>query len=223
MAPVLSQIMSARSRTIATVLVLMMALVVVVAGARVLGSRSTGRSAIEAEAKARADGVVNRLSVVNMLTVPVQLSVAAVRLDQWGRTPASDESPAGLEGLMVPPKQISTEMWLRPLRIADGGGDATFTIIVQSGDGSATRAELGRIDARSTTIEYCPPSGKCFDGYGYIDWADPPDPALDTFRECVVDDRLIGSYVEPAGEVRALHASFQCDARRFSSSLVLHD
>lgn len=213
--------MTSRSRTFATIVVLLVVLLIAIVGARLIGQHSTDGAAAEKAEKERAAGVVNRLSIANMLDVPVRLSIGDVDLAQWGRTPPDDEPPAGLEAEVIDAHRVSNEVGLRPLRIEDGGGDATFTISLLTDLAGRGGERLARIPARSTTLEYC--SVECFDGYGYFDWADAPEPQLDVFRQCVVDDRVIGSYVDASGVVRELHAAFQCDATRFQSVLVLHD
>jgi hypothetical protein len=206
--------------------------VLVVAGARFAGSRAGGSAEAEAEreARLRAAGVPNRLAVVNMLDVPVQVTIRDVERDQWGLTPPDDEPPAGLEGLTVEPRRVSGDATLRPLRIVDGGGEATFTIEVsrfwpegRSGLGQTPlRTPIGTVPTRSNTLEYCG-AEECFDGYGWFDWQDAPDPPLDVFRRCVEVDRVIGTFIDATGATRPLYALFQCDATRFQSNLVLHD
>ena len=210
---------AARPRPIVVLAVVVALLVVVVIGARVLGSRAaTDELAAERE---RAAGFVNRLTVVNMLDMRVRLAVRDVDAAQWGRTPPDDEPPAGLEGEVIEPLRVAPEAALRPLRIEDGGGAATFTIDVVRDD--AGRSEVvASIAVRSTAIEYCPPSGRCFEGYGWFDWQDAPDPPLDVFRHCVESDRVVGSHAHPDGVDREVRAVFQCDAARFSTALVLH-
>ena len=215
------------ARPVLVLVGLIVALAVVIAGARVLGARSVTRSTEEAEAKLRAAGIANRLTVVNMLDVPVQLTVRDVDPAQWGLTPPNDEPPAGLEGLVVEPQRVSGDATLRPLRIVDGGGDATFTIDVWQfrvgGAGSTTTSSaIGAVPTRSSSLEYCGPV-TCFDGYAWFTWQDSPDPSLDVFRRCVEVDRVIGAYVDATGAARPVHALFQCDATAFRSALVLHD
>lgn len=205
---------------------LLVVLVVVVAGARVLGSRGTDRSEAaqaDAEAERRPAGFVNRLSVVNMLEVPIMVNVVDVDPAQWGRTPPDDEPPAGLEAEVIEPHRVSGEVGLRPLRIVDGGGTATFTIAVSVFTGPGDRTPIGTVPTKSTSIEYCASDDSCVDGYGYLDWQDAPDPALDVFRRCIVDERVIGSYVDDVGVRRDVVALFQCDATRFRSTLSIHD
>lgn len=196
-------------------------LVLVIVGARLIGQNSTDDAAAMKAEKERAAGVVNRLSVVNMLDIPVRLSIADVDPAQWGRTPPDDEPPAGMEAEVIAAHSVSPEVGLRPLRIEDGGGDATFTIAVLADQSGRAGDELARVPTRSTTIEYC--TVKCFDGYGYFDWADAPEPQLDVFRRCEVIDRVMGSFTDGSGVTRELHAAFQCDAARFQSVLILHD
>lgn len=213
-----------RSRSVLVVAGSLLALGIVIASARLLGSRSVTRSTEELEAKKRAAGIVNRLTIVNMLESRVMITTTDVDLAQWGLTPPNDEPPAGLEALVIDPQRVSPETGLRPLRIEDGGGNATFTISVVLDSDGVYRPPIGVVPTRSTSIEYCAPTtGKCFDGYAYFDWQDAPEPALDVFRTCVVDDRVIGSYLTASGERRDVHALFQCDATKFQSTLVLHD
>jgi hypothetical protein len=211
--------------------VLLMALLAVVAGARVLGSRGADRSdsaRAEAEAaleaKRRADGFVNQLTIVNMLDVRIMVNVADVDPAQWGRTPPDDEPPAGLQAEVVDPQRVSGTVRLRPLRIVDGGGTATFTLAISNdgapGDRTPSRVPIGVVSTRSNALEFC--GDECFDGYGWFDWVDAPEPALDTFRRCVVDERVIGSYVDRTGVRRDVTALFQCDATRFESTLIIH-
>lgn len=209
-------------------LVLLAALVLLVVGARALGSRGVERvtEAEERIAEARRSaGFVNRLTVVNMLDVRVMVNVTDVDPTQWGRTPPDDEPPAGLQAEVIEAHRVSGTVGLRPLRIADGGGTATFTLQISNdgapGDRSPVRTPIGVVPTKSTSIEYC--NIECVDGSGYLDWADAPEPALDTFRRCNVDERVIGSYVDAGGVRRDVFAAFQCDATRFESALVLHD
>ena len=199
---------------------LALALLALIAGARLLGARSDASSAADAEAKLRAAGYVSRLAVVDMLDVPVTVTVSGIDAEQWGQTPPDDEPPAGLQGEVVGAHSMGNTATLRPLRIVDGGGDATFTLVftVRSGGGAA---ELGRVDARASAFEVC--YQRCGEGLGWITWADAPDPPLDAFRRCVVVDRVIGSYVDASGAKRDVTASFQCDATKFQSWVVLHD
>ena len=222
--------MSPRSRSVLRLVALLVGLVVVVVGARVLGARGVDRSADDAEARARVEGFVNRLVVVNMLDVPVQMTISGVDPARWGVAAPDGEPPAGLEGLVIEPQRVSGDATLRPLRIVDGGGDATFTIEVSrfwpesrgaSGQ-TPLRTSLGQVPTRSSSLEYCRGDGRCVDGYGWFDWQDAPDPPLDVFRVCVESDRVIGSFIDAAGATRPLRAVFQCDATRFRSTLVLH-
>lgn len=216
--------MPPRSRPSLRLAALVLGLLVVVVGARLLGARSQGPGVDDgAVAQAREAGVVNRLIIVNMLDARVLLSIVDVDPDQWGRTPPDDEPPAGLQAAVIDAHRVSGEVWLRPLRIVDGGGDAAFTIDVRLDNAPGSRPSIGRVPTRSTTVEYCGADDRCVDGLGYVDWQDAPDPALDVFRRCVVVDRVIGSYVDGAGVRRAVHAAFQCDATRFQSTLVLFD
>lgn len=204
-----------------TTFLLVLALVVLATGARLLGARLGGTVDAEAAARARAAGFVNRLRVVNMLDVPVLLSIGDVDREQWGLTPPDDEPPAGLEAEVIAPHRVSAEVGLRPLRIVDGGGDATFTIDVLRDDPGAGRALVARVPTRSSSLEYCLDDGRCVDGYGWFDWQDAPDPPLDVFRRCVVDERVVGSYVDASGATRAVRAVFECDAARFQTTLSL--
>ena len=200
--------------------VLVLLFVVVLAGALVLGHRGNDDSAAKAAEKERAAGVGNRLVIANMLEVSIRLAVSDIDPARWGRTPPDDEPPAGLQAVVIAPNRVSGETTLRPLRIEDGGGDATFTLGVVVDGETQARSAIGVVPVRSTTIEYC--TTECFDGYGYFDWQDAPDPQLDVFRKCNEQDRIIGTYVDLLGDVRDVHAVFQCDAARFQSVLVLH-
>lgn len=209
-----------------------MVLVAVIAGARLLGSRSVERSdamgfdrEAELAASRRAAGFVNRLTVVNMLDVRIMVTVADVDPAEWGRTPADDEPPAGLQAEVVEPRRVSGPFGLRPLRIVDGGGSASFTLTISNDSdrspGSSGRVPIGEVPTRSNALEFC--GEECVDGFGWFDWADAAEPTLDTFRRCVVDERVIGSYVDATGTRREVTALFQCDAARFESALVLFD
>lgn len=211
---------------------LFVALIVVIVGARALGSHGADRSdaaraeaEAEVEARRRAAGFVNQLTIVNMLDVRIMVNVTDVDPAQWGRTPPDDEPPAGLQAEVIEPRRVSGAAALRPLRIVDGGGSATFTLTISNdgapGDRTPLRVPIGVVPTRSSSIEFC--GDECFDGYGWFDWADAPEPALDTFRRCVVDERVIGSYVDRTGARREVIALFQCDATRFESALVIHD
>lgn len=208
-----------RRRVLVTVLVVGAALVAVLVGARVLGARSVTAANDEADARARAAGFVNRLRVADMLDVSIRLSIVDVDHGQWGLTPPDDEPPAGLEAEVIGPNRVSAEVGLRPLRIVDGGGDATFTIEVRRDD--AARTLVARIPTRSNSLEYCTVAGPCIDGYGWFDWQDAPDPPLDVFRRCVESERVVGAYVDPTGTTREVRAVFQCDATRFQTALSI--
>ena len=203
------------------VIALAMVLIAAIVGARLVGQHSTDESAAAEAEKERAAGVGNRLVVANMLNLPIRLAISDVDPSQWGRTPPDDEPPAGLQAEVIAPNRVSGETTLRPLRIEDGGGDATFTLgLVIDGETQA-RSLIGVVPVRSTTIEYC--TTECFDGYGYFDWQDAPEPQLDVFRKCNEEDRVIGSYLDSLGVVRDVHAVFQCDSVRFQSVLILHE
>lgn len=214
--------MATPSRSARTLVVLVVALLTTVAIARVLGARADDRSAREAAEKERVAGFVNHLQVVNMLDVPILVTVSDVDLAQWGRIPPDDEPPAGLEAERIEPSRVGTDHGLRPLRISDGGGRATFTIEVHV-DRPDDRAPIGTVPTASNSLEYCPASGECFDGYGWFDWVDAGEPALDVFRRCFDDDRVIGSFIDDAGTPREVRAVFQCDAAKFQTSLIVHD
>jgi hypothetical protein len=214
--------MAQRFRLPVALVIVVILLAAVVVGARLLGSRGASRDAARAAEIERANGVVNHLQIVNMLDVPIRISIRDVEPSQWGRTPPDDEPPAGLEAEVIAPLRVGGSVGLRPLRIVDGGGDATFTVAVLAEDREQSRTLYGTIPTRSTTIEYCGNDGRCFDGYGYYDWADAPEPRLDVFRTCVVEDRVIGRYVDSTGRVGDLYAAFQCDATKFRSSVVIH-
>jgi hypothetical protein len=208
-------------RNVTVVIALAMVLIAAIVGARLVGQHSTDESAAAEAEKERAAGVGNRLVVANMLNLPIRLAISDVDPSQWGRTPPDDEPPAGLQAEVIAPNRVSGETTLRPLRIEDGGGDATFTLgLVIDGETQA-RSLIGVVPVRSTTIEYC--TTECFDGYGYFDWQDAPEPQLDVFRKCNEEDRVIGSYLDSLGVVRDVHAVFQCDSVRFQSVLILHE
>jgi hypothetical protein len=208
-------------RNVTVVIALAMVLIAAIVGARLVGQHSTDESAAAEAEKERAAGVGNRLVVANMLNLPIRLAISDVDPSQWGRTPPDDEPPAGLQAEVIAPNRVSGETTLRPLRIEDGGGDATFTLgLVIDGETQA-RPLIGVVPVRSTTIEYC--TTECFDGYGYFDWQDAPEPQLDVFRKCNEEDRVIGSYLDSLGVVRDVHAVFQCDSVRFQSVLILHE
>ena len=200
---------------------LVLALVLVIAGARLLGDRADSSSSAEVEARLRAAGFPNRLTVVDMMSVPVTVSVSGIDPVQWGQSPPDDEPPAGLQGAVVPALSVGHTATLRPLRIVDGGGDATFTLAFSARHPDGVAVNIARVDARSSAVEVC--YERCGEGMGWITWRDAPDPPLDSFRECVVVDRLVGSYVDASGARRDVFARFQCDAPRFQSWLVLHD
>ena len=205
----------------AGIAVLLVLLVVVLVGALMLGRRGNDDSAAKAAEMERAAGVGNRLVVVNMLEIPIRVAISDVDPSQWGLTPPDDEPPAGLQAEVIAPSRVSGEAVLRPLRIEDGGGDATFTLGLLVDGPTEPRAQIGVVLVRSTTIEYC--TTECFDGYGYFDWQDAPEPQLDVFRKCNEQERVIGSYVDSIGVTREVRALFQCDAARFQTSLVVHD
>jgi len=206
--------------------------VLVVLGTRLLGARADNGSAVIAKEKERAAGFVNRLTVVNMLDVPLLATVTDVDPSQWGRIPPDDEAPAGLQGSDVAPGRVSDVAALRPLRIVDGGGDATFTLmlstagpeLVASSNGTdpGFRSIVALVPIRSSATEYClPDGGKCFEDSAWFNWQDAPEPPLDLFRECIEDERVVGSYVNSAGQLREVRAVFQCDATRLQTYLVL--
>lgn len=208
-------------RSWVNVVSLVAVLVAVVVGARVLGARADSSSSADAEARARAAGFANRLTIVDMLPVPVTVTVSGIDPEQWGQSPPDDEPPAGLQAAVVPALSVGHTATLRPLRIVDGGGDATFTLAFATRGATGASVEIARVDARSSAFEVC--YERCGEGMGWVTWRDAPEPPLDAFRECVVVDRVVGSYVDASGARRDVFARFQCDAPRFQSWLVLHD
>ena len=213
------------SNSVTSTIALVLALVVLIVGARLLGARSSDRASAEAEARVRAAGFANRLQVVDMLEVPLTIEVRDVDPAQWGQSPPDDEPPAGLQGAVVGAGRVGSIATIRPLRLVDGGGEAGFTIALSSPVGPAgARVTVATVPTVSRATEYCPPNGgDCFEGWGWFDWPDPREPELDAFRQCTVDERVVGGYIDASGAKRSVRASFQCDATRFMTWLVLRD
>ncbi|MEX1218146.1 MAG: hypothetical protein WEA11_06490 [Acidimicrobiales bacterium] len=215
--------MARRQRTITVVVGLCVILVIVGVGARLLGGRANDSSSALSKEKARSAGFVNRLTVVDMLDESLLVTVSGVDPSEWGRTPPDDEAPAGLQGADVGAGRVSEVAALRPLRIEDGGGDATFTLsfATQTADPSL-RTTVATVLVRSSATEYCPPnSGKCFENTAWFNWQDGPEPPLDVFGKCIENERAVGFYVNKLGIRQTVYATFQCEANYFQSYLVL--